>query len=173
VLGCLDRPRSDCAGDYASATLKLRTGAAPSVSWRAKAPDLVDTFADPTESDPQRDYHLCVFDVSGPTPRALLTATAPSGGTCGTRPCWSPGTNAFRYRDKDRTPDGIARVAVGASERRGSRIRIDGRGDLLPIASSFADVDHVLVQLQRDACDQADLHTVVRSADGLRLDARP
>jgi hypothetical protein len=59
-----------------------------------------------------RDYTLCVYDESGPTPTLLFRAAAPAGGECPGGPCWRPvhvfqSVAGTRYVDRDRTPDGV------------------------------------------------------------------
>jgi hypothetical protein len=92
------------------------------------------------------DYTLCAYDESAPTPTLLFRAAAPAGGECSGRPCWSP-VHAFqsvpgaRYRDRDRTPDGIRSLLLRTLfERlpnytrgvlRGSRIVLKAAGPTL------------------------------------------
>src|SRR5262249_48128841 len=68
------------------------------------------------------DLTLCVFDQNG----LALSATAPAGGSCGTRPCWSTAPTSIRYGDRDGTPDGLTSLVLKAGDV--GRAAVTGKG---------------------------------------------
>ena len=59
------------------------------------------------------NYTLCGIDVSSSTFGLLFEIDAPAGGTCANASCWGvSGGSGFKYRDKDRTPSGMASLLV-------------------------------------------------------------
>lgn len=66
-------------------------------------------FGDPTTTTA---YALCIYDESGGTPTLALSATAPTGGMCGPRPCWTMTVNGFRYANNAGTPDGLQKIVL-------------------------------------------------------------
>jgi hypothetical protein len=57
-------------------------------------------------------YQLCIYDGA---PSVIFDATIPAGGLCGLanpRPCWRDKTKGFDYKNKDATPDGVARLRL-------------------------------------------------------------
>jgi hypothetical protein len=65
----------------------------------------------------ETDYRLCLFDLSGETPKLFSQAAAPAAGNCTSKPCWKalgrvPGTKGYRYNDKEATPDGLKQMTV-------------------------------------------------------------
>jgi hypothetical protein len=78
------------------------------------------------------DYGLCLWDAAS---ALLFQAEAPAGGTCGTGECWNPlGTlftplSGYAYRDRDRTPDGLASLRLLRRSDTGlTAFRIRGSG---------------------------------------------
>ncbi len=91
---------------------------------------------------------LCVYDESGAT-QPLLRATVPAGGTCAGKPCWKAISRGFKYRDKDRTPDGIALEILRSGPSISAKVIVKGKGDnlstpVLPLTPT------VTVQLKND-----------------------
>jgi len=77
--------------------------------WRGTSGGIAD-FGDPTTTT---DYAFCLY--AGTAEARVMQAVAPAGGTCGPRPCWiKRDSRRFKYRDPDRTPDGIGRIALRA-----------------------------------------------------------
>jgi len=58
-----------------------------------------------------------------------LSATAPGGGTCGTRACWLliP-ARKLKYGDKELTPDGVQKLQIRAGEAGRGKVQVKGRG---------------------------------------------
>ena len=104
------------------------TGSGDRVTFRWKSAGSVapSGFGDPTSGD---DAILCVYDAAG---AVALSAVAPAGGTCGTRPCWTATAKGFRYRDPARTPDGLDALTIVSGST--GRIRARGSGSLLGLA---------------------------------------
>lgn len=93
-------------------------------------------------------YALCVY--AGTTQAFVTGATAPAGGTCGTRPCWKQRDGRrFKYIDRDETPDGLTRVVLRARPSKArANLVVVGRGPnldmpMLPLTQP------VLVQLTK------------------------
>jgi hypothetical protein len=95
--------------------------------WKwIKGQTMATAFGDPLGKD---GYTLCIYDESGDVPRALIGATAPAGGTCGTKPCWRPqSTKGFKYKNWQLTPDGLLTVFLRAGESDKAKIIVTGRG---------------------------------------------
>jgi predicted acyl esterase len=93
------------------------------IQWKAKgAGTAVADFGDPRITT---GYALCVYDGGG---TLLSTAAAPSGRTCGAKPCWSRTERGFSYRDKDGSPSGVAGLTLAVRGPTDTRIAVDGRG---------------------------------------------
>lgn len=78
-------------------------------------------------------YALCVYDTSGGVPTLVTSATAPAGGICSGRPCWTETAAGFRYRNTALTPDGILSIALNRGAEGRASIIVKGRGDPLHI----------------------------------------
>ena len=90
-----------------------------SLVWRWRKgtqTDRVD-FGDPPHTT---DYALCIYDESGSVPNLVMAAVAPAGGTCVTRPCWKETFVGFRYRDRNKSADGLLSIIL-RSGRMGRR----------------------------------------------------
>jgi len=110
--------------------------------WRSSLPVALLDFGSPTTVT---DLTLCVFDQSG----LKLSATAPAGGTCRGKPCWTAKTNSIKYADKDATPDGLLTLSAAAGEAGRAHISLKGKGANLampPLGLSGP----VTVRLKRD-----------------------
>jgi outer membrane protein assembly factor BamB len=86
-------------------------------------------FGDPTTVS---DHTLCLYDASGGA--LVFRARAPAGGTCDTHPCWSTVRQGrgFRYRDPERTPDGVLTELVDGNQTAGKvRLTFKGKGEHL------------------------------------------
>jgi hypothetical protein len=116
---CVFGARSTCVASTGGARFKLATPYAKparhavSLQWRGPTPlDL-----DPTGSD---DVGLCLY-LEG---RRVLKVVAPAGGLCQGKPCWTGGGAAgFTYKDRELTPDGVAKIRLTAK-----KAQFDARG---------------------------------------------
>ena len=131
-VGCAlpSAPACDVAASHGS-TLDLRDGSAPTqdrISWSWNSGSLVDKvdFGSPRTST---DLTLCVIDASG----LKVSATAPAGGTCGSRACWLENGTGYRYRDGDASPDGLRSVRLKAGSVGRGRVSARGRGAQLSL----------------------------------------
>jgi uncharacterized delta-60 repeat protein len=116
---CVFGARSTCVASTGGARFKLATPYAKrdrhavSLQWRGPTPLDVD----PTTSD---DVGLCLY-LEG---RRVLKTVAPAGGLCQGKPCWTGGgARGFAYKDRDLTPDGVAKIRLTAA-----KAQFDARG---------------------------------------------
>ncbi len=78
---------------------------------------LFGDFGDPTNST---DYELCIYRASG---GLLLGSSAPAGNE------WTAsGTSGYRYKDSQRTPDGVQVIKVKAGDAGKAKLKIKARG---------------------------------------------
>jgi uncharacterized delta-60 repeat protein len=156
--------------------VKVRAGTTPDgnqITWKwAKGAKTAP--GDLGMPDTVADQALCIYDESGVTPSVLLRAEIPAGGTCGTKACWRatgfpPGSRGYKYKDPDRTPDGIDRVALKPGPDGKAKIVVKGKGatlalPTLPIAEPLA----VRVQLKNGVgqCWEATYSTALRNDAG-------
>ena len=137
AAGCVTGPRDGCGGPIVplAAKLKLkRAGAATGdlLLWKLAKGDetLPGAFGDPLAGD---DLSVCLYDESATTPALVLRADAPAGGTCGAAPCWQViGSTGFRYKDRERTPDGLLKLQMKAGSAGRTRVSVKGKGENLP-----------------------------------------
>jgi hypothetical protein len=171
---CTPVPRSDCAAaDSATLTLK-RTSDTSRQRLKLKGSD----FGTPLDlGDPRATtaYAVCVYDAPAGGPRVVVDAAAPPGGTCGAKPCWRgvPAPYAFKYRDRELSPDGIKILQVKSPQNGKVAVKVTGGGAALPI-STLPLSSPVTVQLQasnRD-CWEARFGARIRSNDTEKFQAR-
>jgi cysteine-rich repeat protein len=99
--------------------------------WTGGAATPLAALGDPITRDA---YRLCLYDLAAAEPTLRLSAAAPAGGTCAGRPCWRANRDdGFRYRDRDRTPDGIDRLELRAGAAGTAKMRVTGKGSLLAL----------------------------------------
>jgi hypothetical protein len=97
--------------------------------WRTSGNIAIADFGDPLNTT---DYSFCVY--AGASPTLIMELRAPVGGTCGSKPCWkSRGSKGWRYKDKERTPDGIVKLVLRTSAAPLSDIVLRARGTNIPI----------------------------------------
>ena len=100
--------------------------------WRTTGSIAVADFGDPVNTT---SYSFCVY--AGATPTFVMELRAPFDGTCGTKPCWKArgpgGSKGFRYKDKDRTPDGITRLVLRTTPPSLADIVLRARGTNIPM----------------------------------------
>jgi hypothetical protein len=158
---CPPTPASGCQAALSQkAQLKLAKGATASankLTWKWVSSGSVATgdFGDPTTT---AGYTLCTYDQTG----LVMTATAPAGGTCGTKPCWSVSSSGAKYTNKLLTPDGLLKISLKAGGAGAGKIGVKGKGALLPLPTLPLSPP-VRVQLIREdsgTCWEANYSTV-------------
>jgi cysteine-rich repeat protein len=119
--------------------------------WMAGAATAKAEFGNPVTST---GYQLCVYDELAGAPSLVLSATAPAGGTCDGRPCWSETTRGFAYRNPDLVPGGLFKVELKAGAAGRAKIVVKGRGGHLGMPSLPLRQDATItVQLRNSAGD--------------------
>lgn len=104
-------PLSPQAGCRTPVTFKRRLRISDKkdlTTWRWRSTGMINVadFGDPLNTT---DYSFCVY-AGGVR---VMELKAPAGGTCAGKPCWkSRGAKGFRYKDKEKTPSGISRIAL-------------------------------------------------------------
>ncbi|HYD49306.1 MAG TPA: hypothetical protein VEB21_13200, partial [Terriglobales bacterium] len=115
------------------------------VKWRWKAgintPISAD-FGDPINSD---TYALCVYDGTD----LVAQADAPAGGTCAGKPCWSERRGSFRYKDRDRTPNGMGSLDLKSRGGLISTLSVTASKNNLVVSDLSTVSMPLTVQLQR------------------------
>src|SRR5262245_20091936 len=114
------------------------------------------------------DYTLCGFDRSGSggTYALRFSVTAPAGGNCPTKPCWTnKGTNVG-YKDKERTPDGADTLVLRPGPDGAAKITMTAKSTHLALPATALAPD-VRVQLRRDdaagICWEAGFATTIQT----------
>jgi cysteine-rich repeat protein len=149
------RETLDSAG--ASLSLRDRDGGDSDrlrFKWSRGEETLAAAFGAPTITT---GFALCVIDESSVTPRLVLGARAPAGGSCAGTPCWRAlgnptGANGYRYTDKERTPDGIERLQLMPGVEGKARIVVKGRGANLGLTAPVPSAN-LRVQVRSDEGD--------------------
>ncbi len=105
-------------------------------------------------------YKLCVYDDDG----LLMSADAPAGGTCGSKPCWKSTKKGFTYIDRDRTPSGIQKLILQGGADGQAKINLKGGGATLDDPVLPVNALPVTVQLKNTdgVCWDATYSTGVR-----------
>jgi len=139
-------PPAPCPATPLAACRKPTTRGRSLVLLKDQTPDALDTllwkwtgavatakadFGDPVTTT---NYQLCLYDRTGGTPTLRLGAAAPTGGTCGARPCWTGVATGFLYVDPALTPDGLATISLRAAGTSGAKLSIQGKGTNLPLS---------------------------------------
>jgi cysteine-rich repeat protein len=132
-FGCVPPAHAQCELEVpksASVTL-TKSAADPSRDavawrWRSSRPVALLDFGSPQTVT---DLTLCVYDQTG----LKLSATAPAGGTCGTKPCWSASSTSIKYKDQGAAPDGLTSLAGTAGAAGRARITVKGKGTSLAL----------------------------------------
>ena len=171
-------PRCRLPARPGKAGLKLRAAGEmtqPAFTWRwqrGSAATLAE-FGDPVTTF--TDYALCLYDES-PASQPRLAAVVPAGAGCGkddgAKLCWKPSATTFRYRDGDKSPDGVvsARLKAGADGQ--ALVVVKGKGANTPVLS-LPLAPPVVVQLQaaNGECWAATYSTPTQN-DAERFDAK-
>lgn len=109
-------------------------------------------------------YTICLIDFRDSAPTLLLSSSTPADGLCDGTPCWTLGRRGFRYADRARTADGLARILLHPTLTRKGRIALKGRGGDLDLPT-FPLVPPVIVRLLRSDGPQCWEATFPRPTD--------
>jgi streptogramin lyase len=102
------------------------------------------SMADFGTPDTATDYQLCIYDG---TASIIGDAFVPAGGTCGGKACWSPTGQGFRYKNRDRRPEGVESILLREGPDGGAVITLKGRGRNLTMPAVMPLSQPVKVQL--------------------------
>lgn len=137
--------------------------------WQKGDATSVADFADPVGGAAASSF--CVYDSSAST-QPLAELPLRVGGTCGSKPCWTPigparKPRGFSFKNKAADPDGIRSVKLEAGGTGKARVQITGKGEKLTVPT-LPLVPPVTVQLVIDggttsACWQAEYTTANRN----------
>jgi hypothetical protein len=133
-VACDPASRAGCrlpsAPGASSITLKkLVPDTKESLAWKWNK-GTTTTFAELGDPRTDSSFAFCLYDGTG---ALVLDASAPAGGTCGTKPCWkqlgsTSAPKGFQYADKDLTPDGLSKVKVQAGVTPKAKAQVSGKG---------------------------------------------
>jgi phospholipase C len=145
TFGCGVAPVNGCqAVAMGKGRLKIAKG---KLTWKWTSSGMVQLsdFGSPTTTT---DYLICVYDQSG----EKVSALAPAGGTCGTKPCWkTSSTTGFQYKDKDGTPEGVTKVKLKAGDVGKGKLQVKGGPPHLQLPMSLMLATPVRVQLRQSS----------------------
>ncbi|HXJ34767.1 MAG TPA: hypothetical protein VMS22_12105 [Candidatus Eisenbacteria bacterium] len=135
--GCVVGPKLGCRVPISTGRAKLllkdssvSTSDLVSWKWTQGAETMFADFGDPMGTT---DYTLCVFDQNGT--HLVISPDMPAGGACGPLACWKPiGTKGFKYKDKDRTPEGADKMTLLSGAAGKAKISFKGKGPNLGLA---------------------------------------
>src|SRR4030095_11577325 len=101
-------------------------------------------FGEPNDST---IYALCVYDdVDG----LLSAVTLDPGGSCGQHACWAERAGGFRFRSREREPEGASALVLQHGRRDGrARIVLQASGDNLDLPDLADLASPLTVQLRR------------------------
>ena len=101
--------------------------------WTSSAAVPLGDFGSPLTTS---DYTLCVIQNVAGTPTLRHSLTAPAGGSCDGKPCWSAKPTGYQYKDKLATPDGLTKIKLKSGTAAGkAKLSVQGKGALLDFAS--------------------------------------
>jgi len=142
-------PKLGCRVPISAGRAKLSmknsaTNTSDTISWKwTQGAATLSDFGDPLSTT---GYTLCVFDQNGA--HRVLAPELPWGGACATSACWKPiGVRGFKYKDKDRTPNGADKMTLLSGLAGKAKITFKGKGPNLAMPALGLTVP-VRVQLQ-------------------------
>jgi hypothetical protein len=169
---CPPAPSEGCRAPTLSgkASLVLKQGVSDTKDalmwkWGSGAATLPSELGDPLGAS---DYHLCVYDGSE-LAQPRLDVAAPAAGTCAGAPCWKSTKFGFRYKDKERTPDGLLAASLKAGDEGRAKFALKGKGaDLgLPALPLVPPATAMLVRSDGGPCWSASYGAPIRNDVGL------
>jgi hypothetical protein len=101
-----------------------------------------DDLGDPMATD---TYELCLYNNG-----RLATGSIPPGGTCDKndkKPCWKELTAGYKYKDSQRTPQGISSVLFKAGDPGKAKAKVTGKGVSLDMPNLASINGQLVVQL--------------------------
>jgi hypothetical protein len=93
--------------------------------WMRGSTSTLAEFGDPEHA---HGYAACIYDAED---ALLFAGSIPSGGTCGSRPCWRPIKAGLEYRNGRATPDGFTKILLKPGGDGEASVIVKGRGDHL------------------------------------------
>jgi len=128
---CATTPQAGCATPVGFKR-RLRISAKREIAswrWRSNATIPLADFGNPSTTS---SYSLCIY--AGASPTLVMELRAPAGGVCnGGKPCWkSRGVKGWRYRDLDKTPDGVTRLVLRTKPQHLADLVLRARGPNIP-----------------------------------------
>lgn len=158
--GC-KRPVSAKAATVSVARGRKESSDSLTWKWTKGAVTTSAEFGDPTADT---DYTLCMYDG---TSRLVFWASAPAGGTCGTKPCWKATKAGFTYTNKSKLPRGVKTLALTEGDLPGkAKVTVSASGvNLAPPPLPLDQTAVVTVQLVNSAgtCWDAVYSTATRN----------
>jgi len=163
---CGDAPAIGCrpAAAGKSSLALTEKGAKDTLRWTWKGATSVvlGAFGQPVSSS---DQTLCLYDATGL--RAFVTA--PAAGDCAGKPCWKalPKGKGFSYSDKEKSPDGVARLVLKPGAAGKSSVTLSASGPALTVPPTALSLPIVAQLRSADgACFEAYYSTTKRNETG-------
>jgi cysteine-rich repeat protein len=94
--------------------------------WTGVSPFDVAVLGYPTTVD---DVSVCAYDQTG----LVFEATAPAGGVCAGKACWTLTSTKAGYKDKEATPDGLTKAQAKSGDAGRGKIQAQGKGATLTV----------------------------------------
>jgi len=166
VASCHATPLAGCAqpavAGKSSLTIKNLDGdQGDALQWKWQKGAVADP-GDPIASD---DYAFCLYDGTG----LVFQARMPAGGVCRNRACWDVGPGGVKYKDADRTPEGVGGLTIATTGSGQGKVSLKGRGpNLQPPTTPLALPIRAQLQGEHGVCWEAVFGTtgVKRNAEG-------
>ena len=115
--------------------------------WNKGPVTLLSSFGDPATTT--NDLIVCAYEDTLVTPTLIFQGRLLAGGACAAKPCWKTTSIGYKYKDKDRSPDGLLTAGLNSGSVPGqAKIKVKGKGSLLSMPT-FPLTTPVIVQLQR------------------------
>ncbi len=140
-LGCAAEPRSGCVAATGKTLLLLQRRPQPSQNslkllWQG--PIAGDGVGVPTDAT---GFDVCLYGTGDAVKRLAVPAEDRSCGRDGVSACWKSlrGERGYRYRDRSRADDGIARVLIRTGDDGEGLVKLIAKGDNLRAARSLPD----------------------------------